>query len=104
MRPMVDTNNSYSYEEWMNDMATREARNPRGWQAKYQARCDCCGRFVLNGQPGSSWVRVPFTDVNPGDERDRCAACTQKRGPARAAPGYVAHLVEGVVPTTPKRA
>ena len=97
MRPFADPNNSYSYEEWMNDMATREPRNNRGWHARWQTRCDCCGRFVLAGQPGSSWVMVPCSDVSIGDERERCAACTKKHGPARAAPGYVTHLVEGVV-------
>lgn len=86
------------YEDWMNDMATMERSSPKGWHAKYQPRCDCCGRFVLPGAPGSSWVNVPFTDNNAGDERERCAACTKKHGPAKAMPGYVEHLVCGVVP------
>lgn len=87
-----------SYEDWMNDMATMERNSQKGWQAKYQPRCDCCGRFVLPGLPGSSWVNVPFTDINTGDERERCAACTKKHGPAKAMPGYVEHFVQGVVP------
>lgn len=62
----------------MNDMATREPRNRRGWQAQYQTRCDCCGRFTQPGAPGSSWVMVPHSDVSMGDERERCPACTEK--------------------------
>ena len=88
----------HSYEDWMNEMATMECSRPKGWHAKYQPRCDCCGRFVLPGSPGSSWVNVPFTDINAGDERERCAACTKKHGSAKAMPGYVEHLVQGVVP------
>lgn len=30
----------WSYEDWMNDMATQDSRMPRGWQAQYQTRCD----------------------------------------------------------------
>jgi hypothetical protein len=66
--------------------------------AKWQHRCDCCGKFVIPGQPGSSWVNVPHSDVSYGDERERCATCTAKHGPADAQPGYVKHLVQGVVP------
>jgi hypothetical protein len=60
--------------------------------------CDCCGRFVLPGAPGTSWVRVPSTDVNYGDERDRCARCTEKHGPALCSPEYRRALCCGVVP------
>ncbi|MBK8667765.1 MAG: hypothetical protein IPN21_18230 [Burkholderiales bacterium] len=87
-----------SYEDWMNDMATMERSSPKGWHAKYQPRCDRCGRFVLPGSPGSSWVHVPDSHVSVGDDRERCAACTKKHGPAQAMPGYVTHLVQGVVP------
>lgn len=66
--------------------------------ARWQSRCDCCGRFMLPGSPGTSWVNVPHSDVSIGDERDRCAACTEKHGAAQAAPGYVKHLVQGTVP------
>lgn len=88
----------WSYEDWMNDMATQDSRMPRGWQAQYQTRCDCCGRFVRPGAPGSSWVMVPATDWNSGDERERCPACTEKHGPATCGPQYVARLCCGVVP------
>lgn len=88
----------HSYEDWMNDMATDDSKSARGWHAKWQARCDCCGRFVLPGSPGSSWVHVPDSHVSVGDDRERCAACTKKHGPAQAMPGYVTHLVQGVVP------
>ena len=87
-----------SYEDWMNDMAMDDSKPARGWHAKWQTRCDCCGRFVLPGLPGSSWVHVPDSHVSAGDDRERCAACTKKRGPAKAMPGYVEHLVRGVVP------
>lgn len=90
-------NEARSYEGWMNDMATREPRNSRGWQAQYQTRCDCCGRFVRPGSPGSSWVMVPCSDVSTGDERERCAACTDKHGPAACGPGYVKELCCGVI-------
>ena len=65
--------------------------------AKFQLRCDKCGRFVLAGQPGSSWVMVPGTDWDYGDERERCAACTAKYGPATCNSGYVKELCCGVV-------
>lgn len=61
-------------------------------------RCDCCGRFMAPGSPGSSWVMVPHSDVSCGDERDRCAQCTSRHGPAQAASGFVKHLVQGVIP------
>lgn len=60
--------------------------------------CDKCGRFVLPGAPGTSWVMVPSTDVNFGDERDRCARCTEKHGPALCSPDYRRDLCCGVVP------
>lgn len=66
--------------------------------AKWQPRCDCCRRFVKPGLPGSSWVNVPDSHVSIGDERNRCAKCTESHGPATAMPGYVKHLVQGVVP------
>ena len=53
-----------------------------------QSKCDCCGRFMRPGAPGTSWVLVPGIDVpglESGDERDRCADCTVKYG--RALPG-----------------
>ena len=94
---MLIYTDAQSYEDWMNDMATDDRRPPRGWQAKWQTRCDCCGRFMLAGSPGSSWVMVPATDMNSGDERERCHACTKKHGAAQAGPGYVTHFVQGVV-------
>lgn len=74
------------------------ANSRRAEFAKWQPRCDCCGRFVIPGSPGSSWVHVPDSHVSTGDDRDRCAACTDSHGPAQAAPGYVEHLVQGTVP------
>ena len=99
MRSMIDHNDSYSYEDWMNDMATREPRNKRGWMAQYQTRCDCCGRFVRPGTPGGSWVMVPCSDVSMGDERERCPDCTEKYGQAHCGPAYVEHLCCGMNPT-----
>ena len=60
--------------------------------------CDRCGRFTLPGAPGSSWVNVPYTDVNYGDERERCPSCTEKHGPALCSPSYRRDLCCGVVP------
>lgn len=91
-----DPNDSRSYEDWMNDMATKPERMPRGWQAQYQLRCDCCGRFVRQGEPGGSWVMVPATDWNSEDERERCPACTERHGQAHCGPGYVEHLCCGM--------
>jgi hypothetical protein len=71
-------------------VSTRQSR------ATFQLRCDCCGRF-MRPAPGTSWVFVPDSDVSVGDERERCARCTADHGPARAMPGYVTHLVEGVI-------
>jgi hypothetical protein len=61
--------------------------------------CDRCGRFMLPGAPGTSWVMVPEADCNPGggDERDRCARCTEKYGPATCSPQYRQDLCCGVV-------
>lgn len=64
--------------------------------------CDRCGRFTLPGAPGTSWVHVPDSDVSMGDDRERCASCTAKHGPARAIGYYVRQLVEGVVPDLPQ--
>lgn len=78
-------------------------RRPRGdEEMNWQPRCDCCGRFVTPGQPGASWVMVPCSDVSYGDERERCALCTSKHGPAEAMPGYVKHIVQGVYGAPPK--
>jgi hypothetical protein len=62
--------------------------------------CDTCGRFTVPGSPGTSWVHVPACDIPGefGDERDRCAKCTEKYGPAQAAAKYVAKLVSGTIP------
>ena len=84
-----------SYGPWGADL--NDSKPARGWHAKWQTRCDCCGRFVLPGSPGSSWVHVPDSHVSVGDDRERCAACTKKHGPAQAMPGYVKNLVQGVV-------
>ena len=61
--------------------------------------CDRCGRFTNPGQVGSSWVMVPACDIPGewGDERHRCRPCTERYGPAVAAPKYVQHLVCGIV-------
>lgn len=88
----------HSNEDWMNDVASDDSKPARGLWAQYQPRCDCCGRFVRPGAPGSSWVMVPCSDVSMGDERERCPACTEKHGPAQCGPGYVEHLCCGVVP------
>lgn len=96
MRPMIDPNDSYSYEDWMNERATSEPKGRRGRHAEWQTRCDCCGRFVRPGTPGGSWVMVPATDWNSGDERERCPACTEKHGQAHCGPGYVEHLCCGM--------
>lgn len=61
-------------------------------------KCDWCGRFMRPGAPGTSWVHVPYTDANPGDERDRCAFCTRYRGPAVCGPQYRRDLCCGRVP------
>ncbi len=65
----------------------------------FRPRCDSCGRFVRPGSPGSSWVMVPdFPPMSFGDERERCATCTEKYGPAECATQYVKHLCCGVIP------
>ena len=96
MNTFADPNDRFSYEDWMNHMATEDSKPARGWQAKYQPRCDCCGMFVKPGAEGGSWVMVPGTDWNAGDERERCPACTKKHGMARCGPGYVEHLCCGM--------
>ena len=96
MNTFADPNDRFSYEDWMNSMATDDSKPARGWQAQHQPRCDCCGRFVLPGTEGGSWVMVPATDWNAGDERERCAKCTAKHGMAHCGPGYVEHLCCGM--------
>jgi hypothetical protein len=58
-------------------------------------RCDKCGRFFKPG-PGTSWVCVPDTEVNSGEERERCAKCTLDHGRCRPFGNYVEELVCGV--------
>lgn len=61
--------------------------------------CDSCGRFFRVGEPGSSWVMVPGVEVpghESGDERERCAKCTVKHGPAVCGPQYKRDLCCGV--------
>jgi hypothetical protein len=65
--------------------------------ARFQSRCDRCGRFIVPGMPGSSWVFVPISDVSVGDERERCADCTKKYGPAECLPEYKKELCCGIV-------
>ena len=64
-------------------------------------KCDTCGRFMSLGQPGSSWVMVPAIDVPGhtfGDERERCATCTERHGPAVCGPEYVKESCCGIYP------
>lgn len=61
--------------------------------------CDRCGQFFSGTQPGSSWVFVPNSDVSMGDERNRCASCTARHGPATA-PGYTPGIAYGVIEKT----
>lgn len=61
--------------------------------------CDSCGRFFRVGEPGSSWVMVPGIEVpghECGDERERCAKCTAKHGPAVCGPAYKKELCCGI--------
>jgi hypothetical protein len=70
-----------------------------GWM-DYRSRCDRCGRFVDSAGRGVSWVMVPAIEVpgwDSGDERVRCARCTDKHGPCRPRPGVRAQLCSGVV-------
>ena len=60
--------------------------------------CDKCGRFFVTGMPGTSWVHVPDSDVSWGENRERCARCTEKHGPAKPFGNYVEELVCGAVP------
>lgn len=84
MRPFADPNDAYSYEDWMNSLATDDSKPARGWQAAYQDRCDCCGKFVKAGAPGVSWSRQWSYDADGTpdlhDETLRCSPCTDKHG------------------------
>lgn len=64
--------------------------------AHFRPRCDKCGRFVWVGEPGGSWVMVPETDCNVGDERERCPVCTAKHGQARCEAMFVAQICCGI--------
>jgi len=84
MRPFSDPNDSYSYEDWMNAVATDDRKPARGWHAAYQERCDCCGRFVNLAAPGVSWSQSYgyCMDGTPDlhDPTYRCSPCTDKLG------------------------
>lgn len=78
--------------------ATTERGDEMDWN--YTMRCDWCGRFMRQ-ESGSSWVNVPAIDVpghSYGDERERCAKCTKKHGPAVCSSAYVKELCCGVIP------
>jgi len=45
---------------------------------------------------------ILFSGPMVRDERERCALCTAKHGPAEAMPGYVKHIVQGVYGAPPK--
>lgn len=68
-----------TYEDFL-----REISQPRGWQAVYQARCECCGRFVLPDGPGVSWACQYSYDWDGcpdlHDPTYRCSPCTDKHG------------------------
>lgn len=80
----ADPNDSQSYEDWMNDVATDDRKPPRGWQAVWQTRCDKCGCFVRDNGPGVSWSQDWSYDYDgtPSlhDATWRCSRCTDKHG------------------------
>lgn len=81
---LIDINDSQSYEDWMNDMATDDRKMPRGWQAVWQIRCDKCARFVNENGPGVSWSQDWSYDYDGTpclhDATWRCSRCTDKHG------------------------
>lgn len=54
------------------------------WRSCSRFNCDCCGRFVSPGAPGTSWSRQWYYDLDGcpdlEDEEWRCAKCTDKHG------------------------
>lgn len=56
----------------------------RGWQAHFQTRCECCGKFVQQGAPGVSWAyQWSYSSDGTPDLHDptyRCSPCTDKHG------------------------
>ena len=68
----------------------------------WRPKCDCCGQFMRPGAPGTSWVMVPACDIpgEYGDERDRCADCTEKHGQAVCSTKYRRDLCCGFTPKT----
>lgn len=52
--------------------------------AKYQDRCESCGRFLAY-EPGASWAQSwsYSMDGSPDlhDPKHRCRSCTEKSGP-----------------------
>lgn len=80
----ADPNDSQSYEDWINELATRDDRPRRGWQAYFQSRCECCGKFVQQGGPGVSWAQQWSYDYDGTpdlhDPTYRCSPCTDKHG------------------------
>lgn len=48
--------------------------------------CDVCGIEFPGDQVGSSYIRIPDSDVSTEDMRDRCARCTAEHGPLARPP------------------
>ncbi len=58
-------------------------------------KCDKCGRF-FSPSKGGSWLFVPDSDVNMGEERERCSGCTEKHGALTTGGRYVDAICCGV--------
>jgi hypothetical protein len=81
--------------------ALRQARVLARRAAKRQPPCKCdrCGKLFPAVQSGATWVNVPASDISTEEIRDRCAACSAKRGPALPYYGtYVEGIAYGRVP------
>jgi len=74
-----------SYFDDLTEMAIVDfaGPSPRSWQAQWQNRCDCCGRFVQGNGPGVSWAQQYSETMEGPDLHDptyRCSPCTDTHG------------------------
>ena len=60
-------------------------------------KCDKCGRF-FSPSKGGSWMFVPDSDVGMGEERERCAKCTEQHGALSTHGRYVDAICCGMYP------
>lgn len=65
--------------------------------AKYDIKCDKCGRFFPYCMAGSSQLFVPSSDVSNEECYYRCLTCTNKHGSPKAMQVGVVNSVVSII-------